>query len=1265
MAEINYYPVFVPDQVLSAEHLNEIVDYLEVQDRLTRNKLIGIGIVCGLELKVSASQIEITRGCGVTSAGYLITLDALTLTHYIPYTLPGDFSGKYREVYQDWDMWELLTTPQAVELEDGEVIADHASFMKSKIVVLLLEMSEIPLKNCIDTDCDDKGEKIQFVVKPVLVSKTDIDKFLKSVEETAPPEPKPSVEPVLSSISLRRFNVPVSQLLNTNAVLNAFLQITDEATLKRLAEILNYCYITYKPILTEETTNPFSTVFEFLKQKLETVKTSNPFFIQYYYDWLDDIIKAYYEFKGKVFDVQTLCCPDEGLFPLHLMLGQATKSTTFDTKTKYRHYFIYSPLFNQQKELLAEVQLLFRRIRLLIQNFVVPDVKTFSSAAVRITPSRYLDRPLSDRCIPYFYDPLPVIQSWNWDKTRKGNARYNLSYNAHQYNTLDAIVNPLKYDIERYNFFRVEGHVGKNYAQAVTTVINQRDQFNLPFEVVALSTATISRFVTSQDDHDCHFKDLDSLYEVLIAELICKYGELACIAAKIPYNPKLANVASGPAKTAEPAGARISAPPPAMAADSGAVKEILESVRVSAQDLHLHASIISQFRIAAYKKGDFIRNHCGPFAKGTVGEYYLNAIAKGYAFSKPSEKLNFTDINVIYAHLLYYIECVENMMLSILPVSLANFNTTLFKSRFATLMDEFNTVQTELLELIILRNNQNGNTNPNLALIQEFALDIYISRIQILLTTCLDERLEALKKEYEKRKAELQLLVNFMNYFKKHPGMEHKAGVPKGGTFILVYHETPRRKSPSFRLAEELILTHIPGSNIVKDQPVSATRNIKINELTKTAYARDPQLVKQFEFVLNRYLDLCKDIDDDTKDELLDTLVNIPTDSPVKFQIPEYSVIADFYLPYLCCSDCPPIVYVVPKETEEALSIKIRPTEFCNNDQNTYPVTVTPAGGELTATKGGVEAGTFDFKPNGLKAGINTLTYTAKDGRKTSIDVKIFKAFDLDIRHSVSEDGVTVQFSSSAPAEGKVSWDFGDGNTSTASAPTHTYQLTSETQTFTIKLTAMDGPCQASDEEVLTLKKPVQAAFDMEPRLFCANDKGPYSFKTEPPVANIKEIKNDDKLIVTRNTAGVVSFSPAAQKLTAAKDFHLEYRGIGLDVRIVVPDAMFIMRLTTVTDAAGVRDFRLSARAKDDHALNYQWAVLVDQQTRVQFSANKFDVLYGKDLKIEPGSTASVRLIIHHDVPGVKCGAEKIFAVTPDVFKKFIDASEFDSNTIV
>jgi hypothetical protein len=63
----NDYPKFVADQLLTAASLNDMFGYLDEQDRLSRANLLGIGIVCGLQVINHGNAIEITKGCGITS----------------------------------------------------------------------------------------------------------------------------------------------------------------------------------------------------------------------------------------------------------------------------------------------------------------------------------------------------------------------------------------------------------------------------------------------------------------------------------------------------------------------------------------------------------------------------------------------------------------------------------------------------------------------------------------------------------------------------------------------------------------------------------------------------------------------------------------------------------------------------------------------------------------------------------------------------------------------------------------------------------------------------------------------------------------------------------------------------------------------------------------------------------------------------------------------------------------------------------------------
>jgi hypothetical protein len=105
MESINtFYPVFEPDQVLTSTHLNQLRKYLAVQDRLSRKLINGIGIVCGLQISnPSTDVVTISKGVGITSKGFLVTLPNSVCVYYRPYedkiynevNCEGEVEGKY------------------------------------------------------------------------------------------------------------------------------------------------------------------------------------------------------------------------------------------------------------------------------------------------------------------------------------------------------------------------------------------------------------------------------------------------------------------------------------------------------------------------------------------------------------------------------------------------------------------------------------------------------------------------------------------------------------------------------------------------------------------------------------------------------------------------------------------------------------------------------------------------------------------------------------------------------------------------------------------------------------------------------------------------------------------------------------------------------------------------------------------------------------------------------------------------------------------
>src|SRR5215470_12802623 len=109
----DHFPVFEANQVLTSVHLNDVFNYLDQQERLTRSNLIGIGIACGLEIRLDAgsSTVRLSKGCGVTSEGYLIVEpEDVDLAAYRTYKIPTepDYPAFKDTTKTQYPLWELF-----------------------------------------------------------------------------------------------------------------------------------------------------------------------------------------------------------------------------------------------------------------------------------------------------------------------------------------------------------------------------------------------------------------------------------------------------------------------------------------------------------------------------------------------------------------------------------------------------------------------------------------------------------------------------------------------------------------------------------------------------------------------------------------------------------------------------------------------------------------------------------------------------------------------------------------------------------------------------------------------------------------------------------------------------------------------------------------------------------------------------------------------------------------------------------------------------
>lgn len=1115
MIPINDYPEFVAAQVLTADHLNEMFNYQDEQNRLTRSYLIGIGIVCGLDAYYTSTEIVITKGVGVTSLGYLIQFDGGSHTYARSYQLPDDIEPDIvRPYYNGFTMWKLFTPA----IGDPVLLNDHAlkdsAFLQDKVVVLFLEWTITDLKDCTTDNCDDKGKLATFTIQPLLMLQKDLSKFKYGGFEIA--------KASLPDIVLKRYNIPFKPLKSATEIINAFYALTDATTLKNISEAYSNAYNTFKPMLSTETTDPFSNMLTTLNAQLNDIKVNRAVLTEYYYDFIDDLVKAYDEFREKGNSLLIECCPDGNLFPFHLALTEALIDSRSNISA-YRNYFIHSPVFGMQKSLGAELQLLFNRMKLLLTSFALPDIQA-EEQLIKITPSKYGDYYLSQRAVPFYYATSPLVSSWSYDKTSKGKASRNLSYNANLYSTDDVIINPLNYEIEPNNFFRIEGHVGKQVDEALTDIVSQKQKFSLPIDVVAINTLVGSGEIDAANAK-CHFSDLESLYNILTAQLLCMLHKPVCFLSKLHYfdlsrpSPVFKPIlASGEVDTGDSPGAKepgfnspgfISAP---------GFEEINQAISYPPGYMPINQSFIDQAKMMSpYIKGTFLKHFCDPKPVGeikSVGQVYLETIQKNPgAYPRPVgfDAAVLRDIsalvNMEYAHFFYFIDCVEELIATILPKYLRDFDLAAFLSRYSLLFQE---AQAFGLILVAIKAYFQALKEPPQTGLEIFirtaVIDFLINEMEMVTHLCMDEKIEALVNEYRKRINDINLENIFSNYSTHHPGLDHKAGVPKGGTFIMVYQQRPDTQlgistTSSFNLPLQSINKAEDLRTIDNNETTGGQVNATVQAQSSSLMSACTEMA-----VLNKDLLTAQEFA-----TLTNLLIKINTTEGTtinEYNIKEGVVFADFYLPYMCCSDCAPISYIIQDNTipERKPVIALSRDVVCNTNTEPLKITVHPAGGVLSLTSAlKINDTTYQVAISDLPVGDTTITYTA-NGQSVSAKVTILVAAEASFTHQpIAGKPGAVQFKSNAQGAGLGHlWNFGDpgsgtGNTSFIAEPVHEYLFDAGSAQFNVTHTVtVNDICRNSALEKITVIHEQLPSIELSGHSVCVNASEPLIITVHP-----------------------------------------------------------------------------------------------------------------------------------------------------------------------
>ncbi|MGD9928921.1 MAG: Ig-like domain-containing protein [Mangrovibacterium sp.] len=539
---INTYPVFESNQVLTSKQMNSLVGYLEQQTRLTRAKLIGMGVVCGLEVgyDATANKLTISKGTGITSEGFLINLGDCVTVKYRPYQLPAatvyePFVNAVNE--QDITLYELLTE----KADDGPDVfpLNDEIFLGDKVVLLFIEISDKDLKSCLGKSCDELGKERSLTIRKLLISIDDLQTVWDRTN-TGKPDAVFSEKYDLPIINLPRALFDPSAVhssdyaefskLYAHAVLSVFDDLFDA-----LAET----YDIYRPLLLEsyDEQNPF--MVSALTEKIGAIRnlledadpTYNSYLgVQYVYDLFVDLILAYNEFRVTAFELMSECSSDMSRFPKHLMLGKATgEELLLCELSEYRHHFVQPPIYNHQKQLIKRTISLHNRMVLMLESFDIDRINGLGEAVfpIRITPSLEKQTPLSLRSIPWYYDlnlesffsHLGNLKDyWNDAVNRTCPLEEDglvLNYEDQEDDQTimeSKLFTPLYYDIQDYSFLRIEGYINKSIDQALATINDLKNKFNLPFDLIPLQLDPDAG--TLQLDYSYGFEDIQEDYRM-------------------------------------------------------------------------------------------------------------------------------------------------------------------------------------------------------------------------------------------------------------------------------------------------------------------------------------------------------------------------------------------------------------------------------------------------------------------------------------------------------------------------------------------------------------------------------------------------------------------------------------------------------------------------------------------------------------------------------------------------------------------------------
>ncbi len=473
----DHYAVFEPDQVLTHGQLNSVSDYLDDQLRLGRVLLDGVGLVAGLHVSLQGDgSVRVSAGFGVSTDGDLMRLATDTVyDRFRPYDATAAVYPPLHRGETMLDLQELVPVGESDVL--AVPLASLSGGLSDKAVLMLMETVVNDPDLCSGTDCDNLGRDALHRLRFLLISRADAQALL----DARPLLPVSSRAQALPALAMRR--PALARDITSVGVLAARYRDSANLSLRDLQRALpvlaRQCPEVLSDMFGADPTGRWQAALDKSASGLANSSASGE--CQVWYSYVKDLIAHWSELREALLNDDGVMLPDVAAFPKHLLLGALAEPRA------QRTGLYPSALDASARHSAAHGRFLAWKFDALIRAFALPtDVTTV------ITPSLGDARTLEERAIPWYFDtnsrngegpPIPIHVAWNFRLSASRREGQNLGYRSAAWASSAQARDPLGFAISGFDFFRVEGHLGRQVEAVGDELRRQIADRNLPLQV--------------------------------------------------------------------------------------------------------------------------------------------------------------------------------------------------------------------------------------------------------------------------------------------------------------------------------------------------------------------------------------------------------------------------------------------------------------------------------------------------------------------------------------------------------------------------------------------------------------------------------------------------------------------------------------------------------------------------------------------------------------------------------------------------------------